>query len=221
MAEPQTLPAATIAKLLNVPEARLEQLVRSGAIPKAERGRYQLLGSVQGYIRHLQSRVGADGAPVLDEPFAQGGVAKIVGITAASMSVNAKLGIFEGASTNRDGVLRYCARLRASAARQEGGLSDERAKLAAAQRERVEMENAVRRAELAPVTTLRETLAAVAAACVAHIDAVVPKARQRLPHLSARDLATIDALLKEARNAMAEVGPSSGPKRVRRRRAAV
>lgn len=160
------------------------------------------------------------GPSQLDDPYTQAGVAQVVGITQQNIAALAKVGVFEGAKTVREGVLRYCARQRAYASKNEGGLSDERAKLAKAQRDRIEMENAARRGELAPITVLRDTLAAMATACVAHIDAVPGKARQRMPHLSARDLATLDALLKEARNAMAATRPAPAPK-TRGRRAAV
>lgn len=51
-----TYPAGTIAKLLMLTERRVQQLAKDGIIPKAERGRYELAPSVQGYIRFLQDR---------------------------------------------------------------------------------------------------------------------------------------------------------------------
>lgn len=56
-----TYPQATIAKLLDLTPARISQLVKEGVIPRAERGRYELVPSVQGYIRFLRDRaVNAD-----------------------------------------------------------------------------------------------------------------------------------------------------------------
>ena len=49
-------PAATIAKLFNLSERRVQQLGRDGVIPKPERGRYDLIGSVRGYVSYLQDR---------------------------------------------------------------------------------------------------------------------------------------------------------------------
>ena len=43
-----------IAKLLNVTERRVQQMVKEGIIPKAERGKYDLIPCVQGYIKYLQ-----------------------------------------------------------------------------------------------------------------------------------------------------------------------
>lgn len=47
-------PVQTIAKLLMIEPRRVQQLVAAGFIPKAERGQYSLIESVQGYIRYLK-----------------------------------------------------------------------------------------------------------------------------------------------------------------------
>lgn len=61
-----TYPVGTIAKLLRMTDRRVQQLAKEGVIPKAERGRYDLVPSVQGYIKYLQERAvdagGSDGA---------------------------------------------------------------------------------------------------------------------------------------------------------------
>lgn len=51
-----TQPIAVIAKLLDLTERRVQQLGRDGVIPKAERGRYDLVGAVQGYVRYLRDQ---------------------------------------------------------------------------------------------------------------------------------------------------------------------
>ena len=56
MAAPATHPLGTISKLLDLSERRVQQLSREGIIPKAERGRYELVPAVQGYIRYLRDR---------------------------------------------------------------------------------------------------------------------------------------------------------------------
>lgn len=56
MANP-TVSLATLAKLFNLSERRIQQLARDGIIPKPERnGRYDLIGCVQGYVKYLQER---------------------------------------------------------------------------------------------------------------------------------------------------------------------
>jgi phage terminase Nu1 subunit (DNA packaging protein) len=63
----QTYPIAVIAKLLDLTERRIQQLTREGVIPKTERGRYELVPAVRGYIRYLRDRsVGRDGVVIPD-----------------------------------------------------------------------------------------------------------------------------------------------------------
>jgi len=60
-----TQPIGVIARLLDLSERRIQQLSREGVIPKAERGQYELIGSVRGYVRYLrdQARKAQAGAP--------------------------------------------------------------------------------------------------------------------------------------------------------------
>ena len=51
-----TFPLDTIAKLLDLTPRRIQQLSSEGVIPKAERGRYELVPAVQGYIKYLKER---------------------------------------------------------------------------------------------------------------------------------------------------------------------
>ena len=55
MANP-SVPVATLAKLFNLTERRVQQMARDGIIPKPEKGRYDLIACVQGYIKYLQDR---------------------------------------------------------------------------------------------------------------------------------------------------------------------
>lgn len=52
-----TQPIAVIARLLDLSERRVQQLGREGVIPKAERGQYELVGSVRGYVRYLRDQI--------------------------------------------------------------------------------------------------------------------------------------------------------------------
>lgn len=57
MADKQiTYPVDVIANLLELTPRRVQQLAGEGYIPKAERGRYALVGAVRGYIRFLKER---------------------------------------------------------------------------------------------------------------------------------------------------------------------
>jgi phage terminase Nu1 subunit (DNA packaging protein) len=62
-----TFPVGTIAKLLMISERQVQWLTKEGIIPKAERGRYELAGAVQGYIKYLKDRsVGGDRGGAID-----------------------------------------------------------------------------------------------------------------------------------------------------------
>lgn len=58
-----TYPVATIAKLFNLSERRVQQLANDGIIPKPVKGKYELVPSVMGYIKYLQER--ASGREIL------------------------------------------------------------------------------------------------------------------------------------------------------------
>lgn len=64
MAAKATYPVNVIAKLLDLTIRRVYQLTNEGVIPRAEKGRYELVPAVQGYIRYLRERaVGSDALP--------------------------------------------------------------------------------------------------------------------------------------------------------------
>jgi|TARA_Y100000593_G_scaffold92489_1_gene184279 phage terminase Nu1 subunit (DNA packaging protein) len=56
MPDPATYPVSTICKLLDLSERRVQQLSRANVIPKTERGRYELVPAVRGYIAYLRER---------------------------------------------------------------------------------------------------------------------------------------------------------------------
>jgi len=56
MADQQTYSLETISKLLMLSERRCQQLVKDGIIPKHPRGEYDLVQSVQGYVKFLRER---------------------------------------------------------------------------------------------------------------------------------------------------------------------
>jgi len=60
----QTYPVAVISKLLDLTPRRVQHLANEGVIPRAEKGRYELVPAVRGYIRYLRERaIGADALP--------------------------------------------------------------------------------------------------------------------------------------------------------------
>lgn len=81
-------------------------------------------------------------------------------------------------------------------------LAAERAALARAQRERIEMQNAVTRGELAPVAALEQVLAAAGSRIAAIFDAI-PGALRRRSSLSSADIDFVAGELAKARNTVA------------------
>ncbi len=64
MAAKATYPVNVISKLLDLTIRRVYQLTNEGVIPRAEKGRYELVPAVQGYIRYLRDRaIGSDALP--------------------------------------------------------------------------------------------------------------------------------------------------------------
>ena len=55
MSEP-SYKVGVIARLFGVSERRVQQLAKDGIIPKADKGKYELVGCVRGYIGFLQER---------------------------------------------------------------------------------------------------------------------------------------------------------------------
>jgi phage terminase Nu1 subunit (DNA packaging protein) len=51
-----TQPVGGIVKLLDLSDRRVQQLNREGVIPKAERGQYDLMGSVRGCVRYVRDQ---------------------------------------------------------------------------------------------------------------------------------------------------------------------
>ncbi len=67
MADPATHSVDVIARLLDLTTRRVQQLSNEGVIPKAERGRYELVPAVRGYIAYLKERSINPGVVSFDE----------------------------------------------------------------------------------------------------------------------------------------------------------
>lgn len=55
--ERMSYPVDVMAKLLQITPRRIQQLANEGVIEKTDRGRYDLIRSVQGYIRYLNDQI--------------------------------------------------------------------------------------------------------------------------------------------------------------------
>lgn len=101
-------------------------------------------------------------------------------------------------------VKAYCGHLREIAAgRLAAGdldLAAERARLAKEQADRIGLQNAVTRRELAPVVLIEEVLAKAGARVAGILDAIPGQVRRRMPEISASELDAIAGEIAKARN---------------------
>ena len=135
--------------------------------------------------------------------------ATLVGVTRSAVVAAVSEGILTPGQSYKEWLLAYCKRLREMAAgRYSAGeldLTEERARLARAQSERIEMENAVKRGELAPIDTLRDAIIPAMTQISALMDAIPVKLKREAPHLTASDLEIVKREIASAMNLAAQV----------------
>lgn len=135
--------------------------------------------------------------------------ATLVGVTRSAVVAAVSEGILTPGESYKEWLLAYCKRLREMAAgRYSAGdldLTEERARLARAQSERIEMENAVKRGELAPIDTLRDAIIPAMTQISALMDAIPVKLKREAPHLTATDLEIVKREIASAMNLAAQV----------------
>ena len=163
----------------------------------------------------------------LDRSGSQVEFAGIVNISTQAVQKLKARGIIDTNRTLLEMLHMYCAHLRkrAEAAGPDAGLAtrkdaepgeldltEERAKLARAQTEKIDMELAVRRAELIPAGDVTAALSSVAAQAAAILDSIPVKLKRESPHLSASDIEIVKRELARARNVMASIEHESAIK---------
>ena len=131
----------------------------------------------------------------------------LVGITQQAVSALAQRGVLVDGAMLDEWLLSYCEHLRMIAAGRGGDsgleLASERAALARAQREKVEMQNAVTRHELAPVRLLSELLGATAARAARLLDTIPGSIKRRVAGVTTEDIAAVADIVAKARNLIA------------------
>ena len=129
---------------------------------------------------------------------------ELVGISQPSVSDLLSRGVLLPDQPAGAWLRAYCAHMREIAAgRATTGdldLATERAGLAKAQREKIEMQNAVTRKELAPTYMLEAVIAAAGTRAAAILDAIPGAIRRRNQALTAADIETIASEIAKARN---------------------
>jgi terminase small subunit / prophage DNA-packing protein len=131
----------------------------------------------------------------LDSVMTQAAFGGLVGITQQAVSDLLARQILRSSDTGRTWLVAYCENLRAVAAGRDpdGELSTERARVARATAEKIEMQNAITRRELLPVAVLEVVLNDVARRVGTRLDALVPQIRRAVPELPVSVLGRIGA----------------------------
>jgi phage terminase Nu1 subunit (DNA packaging protein) len=133
----------------------------------------------------------------------------LVGVSQQAISSLAGRGVLDMSAPAHQLLQAYCSHLREQAAgRAANGdldLASERAGLAKAQRERIEMQNAVTRGELAPVALIEEVLSKAGGKIAGILEAIPGAVRRRVPSLPAAEIKNIAAEIARVRNIAASM----------------
>lgn len=133
----------------------------------------------------------------------------LVGISQPAVSDLVTRGVLTPGAAASQWLLEYCSHIREMAAgRLAGGdldLATERARLAKEQADKVAMQNAVTRKELAPVFLIEEVLAKAGSRAARILDTIPGTIRRREPSLSSDTLAAITKDVAAVRNLAASV----------------
>lgn len=207
-------PANTInhdaaAHVLKLAPAELSRLVERGAVSRVAKDAYQLIPLVQGYLDHLR----AEQTRVIQRP-SQAEIAEHLDISERRVREIAT----EWAIDSREVSLvawrvRYLRQLREQAAgRAAAGdldLASERARLAKEQADRISMQNAVTRKELAPAELIEEILTRTGAKAARLLDTIPGELKRRAPQLTADDISAIAGVIAKVRNLAAAISLTS------------
>lgn len=143
----------------------------------------------------------------LARPMTQADFGSLVGITQPAVSDLQSRGVLAPGATAGVWLLAYTEHLREMAAGRggEGGLelARERARLAKEQADKVAMQNAVTRGELAPAHVLEEVLARAGARAGRVLETIPGEIKRRAPQLTSDDISAIARIVAKARNVAA------------------
>lgn len=145
----------------------------------------------------------------LDSKLTQQQFAGLVGISQPAVADLLKRNVLTKGMSGRAWLQLYCGHLREVAAgRLAAGdldLATERARYAKAQADKVELQNAVTRRELAPVGLLEQVLSNAAGKITGVLDAIPGALRRRNKKLTAKDIEHVSGEIAKARNAVADL----------------
>jgi phage terminase Nu1 subunit (DNA packaging protein) len=131
----------------------------------------------------------------------------LVGISQQAVSEQIRAGVLPEGATLGDWLLAYCQHLREQAAGRsaDGELARERARLAREQADRVAMENAQSRREVASIALLEVVLGKFAGGVSGVLNGLIPRIKRRLPDVPPSALAIIDEEVVKCRALAAKV----------------
>lgn len=145
----------------------------------------------------------------LTEKVTQSSFGELVGISQPAVSDLISRGVLTEGAAAGAWLHQYCGHLREIAAgRAASGdldLAAERARLAKEQADRISMQNAVTRGELAPAYLIEEVLAKAGSRAAKILDTIPGMIRRRVSGLSSDDIASISREIAKARNIAAAV----------------
>lgn len=140
----------------------------------------------------------------LSVPMRQGQFGELVGISQQAVSTLVQRGILPDGASADEWLLAYCDNLREVAAGRGGDaqseLTAERARLAREQADRIAMQNAERRGELAPANIIEQVLARVGARVGRLLETIPGELRRRMPDMTAEDVEAVTRTVNKARN---------------------
>lgn len=145
----------------------------------------------------------------LSSPMKQADFGDLVGISQQAVSDLVRRDVLPDGACGDEWLLAYCDHLREVAAGRGGEagkeLTAERARLAREQADRLAMQNAVTRGELAPAHLLEQVLAKAGARAGRILETIPGLLRRRLPQLTADDVIEVTRVVAKARNVAASM----------------
>lgn len=133
----------------------------------------------------------------------------LVGMSQQAVSDLVRRKILADGASADEWLLAYCDHLREVAAGRGGEatfeLAAERARLAKEQADKVAMQNALTRGELAPAHLIEEVLARAGARAGRLLETIPGLLRRRLPSLTTDDIAAVALIVAKARNIAASM----------------
>jgi terminase small subunit / prophage DNA-packing protein len=145
----------------------------------------------------------------LTKPMTQAEFGALVGVSQQAIGNLVGRGILDKSMDGHQLLQVYCSHLREQAAgRAANGdldLATERAGLAKAQRERIEMQNAVTRGELAPVALIEAVLSMAGGKIAGILEAIPGAAKRRVPSLTSDEVKNITGEITRVRNIVANM----------------